>query len=101
MTTQDIEVRLIGRLAHDAINRTLDNGNRITYLDLQVELPPESTMIVHAQARGIVAEYLHDHACQQGDHVIVFGTLKTTAKGNEYIAVRIAAVDTSKDRRPS
>ncbi|MBT1160919.1 hypothetical protein [Bifidobacterium sp. SO1] len=100
MTSQDTEIRLIGRLTHDVTFRTVDDNNRIAYLDLQVELPPEDTMIVHAQARGPVAEYLHAHDCRQGDHMIVFGTLKTTRKGDEYVAVRIAAAGTSKDWRP-
>lgn len=100
MTTQDIEVRLIGQLTHDVTYHTLDAGNSVAYLDLQAELPPEDMLIVHAQARGPVANYLRQHACQQGDHVIVFGTLKTTRKGDEYVAVRVAAVDTSQDWRP-
>lgn len=101
MTSQDTEIRLIGRLAHDASFRAVDDDSRIAYLDLQVELPPEDTMIVHAQARGPIADYLHAHDCRQGDHMIVFGALKTTRKGDEYVAVRIAAADTSKDWRSS
>lgn len=99
--TQETEVRLIGRLAHDATFRSVDDDTRIAYLDIQVELPPEETMIVHAQARGPVAQYLHAHDCRQGDHLIVFGTLKTTRKGDAYVAVRVAASGTSKDWRPS
>ncbi|MCH3973693.1 hypothetical protein [Bifidobacterium tibiigranuli] len=98
----DIEpvARFSGVLAHDIRFRSFDDGNEVAYLSIQVPMSAEGQRYIRAQARGTAKDYLKAKGCRQGQHLMVFGVLKTDSNHDAYVAIRMVGANTSVDWKP-